>query len=152
MFEKILSNNLSSIIDSVSNGLDSLFTSDEEKLKAKNVLENIKIEYLVKNKELEIEFEREVTKRIEAQKSIIIAEATGESYIQRNWRPLTMLTFTFIIANYYIIQPFAGAIFSIDIGAKPLEPEMWELLKIGMGGYIVALGGKKILESSKWSK
>lgn len=148
----LFSTGLDKVVDSVGKGFDGLFTSDEERLIAKNVLEKIRAEMLKNAQEHDIALEKEVTKRMSLSKDIIVAEATGESYLQRNWRPLTMLTFTFIIANYYIIQPFASAIFSVEIGAKKLEPEMWELLKIGMGGYIVALGGKKMIESSKWSK
>jgi hypothetical protein len=36
----------------------------------------------------------------EAQRDIIVAEAKGESWLQRNWRPMTMLFFTGLIGAY----------------------------------------------------
>ena len=151
-FTKLFSGSIEKIVGEVSSGLDGLFTSDEERLQAKNILQKINNELVKQSQQHDEQMAKEITKRIDMQKSVIIAELNGESWMQRNWRAMTMLTFTFIIANFYIIQPFASAIFSVELGAKKLEPEMWELLKIGMGGYIVALGGKKMLESSKWSK
>jgi hypothetical protein len=68
--------------------------------------------------------------------AIIRAEANSQSWIARNWRPITMLVFVFIIANNYIIYPYLSLFFA----AAPileLPPDMWDLLKIGMGGYIV---------------
>ena len=43
---------------------------------------------------------------IDAQKEVIVAEATSQSFIARNWRPIMMLTFVFIIANNYIFFPY----------------------------------------------
>ena len=90
---------------------------------------------------------------IQAKASIIIAEAKGASWIQRSWRPLTMLTFVAIIANNYIIVPYAVAIIGLDpvTGASPLPmldipPGMWSLLTVGIGGYIGARSYEKGLK------
>jgi len=47
-------------------------------------------------------------KEIEAAAAIIAAEAQGESWLQRNWRPLLMCLFGVIIANNYIVVPLFG--------------------------------------------
>jgi len=78
----------------------------------------------------------------EAQRDIITAEAEGESWLQRNWRPLLMSIFGVIIANNYILNPYLSAIFSVDI-MLDIPPDMWQLLKIGIGGYIASRGGEK---------
>jgi len=70
-------------------------------------------------------------KEIEAAASIIAAEAGGESWLQRNWRPMLMCLFGLIIANNYLVVPLFG-------GPKAdIPPDMWELLKLGVGGYVL---------------
>ncbi|HEY9163898.1 MAG TPA: 3TM-type holin, partial [Magnetovibrio sp.] len=44
-------------------------------------------------------------KELESAAQIIVAEAQGESWLQRNWRPLLMVMFGVIIANNYILVP-----------------------------------------------
>lgn len=81
---------------------------------------------------------------VEQQLASVIAEAKGESMLQRNWRPLTMLTFVAIIANNYILVPYAQA-FGLALPMLQLEPQMWELLQIGVGGYMVLRTTEKLL-------
>lgn len=83
---------------------------------------------------------------------IIKAEAQGESWMQRNWRPVTMLTFVFIIANNYIIAPyvmFLSSMFGYHVELPTLDiPEgMWTLLSIGIGGYITSRGVEKTVKN-----
>ena len=53
LFSSMFSSGVSEVVDSVADGLDTLFTSDEERLKAKNMLEQIKANAKLKDKELE---------------------------------------------------------------------------------------------------
>ncbi|MBC8267611.1 MAG: hypothetical protein H8E36_02580 [Rhodospirillaceae bacterium] len=76
-------------------------------------------------------------KEIEAAASIIAAEANGESWLQRNWRPLLMCLFGLIIANNYLIVPLLGT------PMATIPPDMWELLKLGVGGYVVGRSVEK---------
>tara|TARA_R110000787_G_scaffold63679_11_gene144186 strand:- start:289553 stop:289948 length:396 start_codon:yes stop_codon:yes gene_type:complete len=76
-------------------------------------------------------------KEIEAAAQIIVAEANGESWLQRNWRPVTMLTFVTIIANNYIVVPLFGT------PSAEVPPDMWDLIKIGLGGYVVGRSVEK---------
>lgn len=83
--------------------------------------------------------------------SIITTEASGESWLQRNWRPLTMLSFVTIIVNNYIVAPyvaFFGSMFGSDISLPILEipAGMWGLLQIGIGGYVASRGVEKTVE------
>lgn len=81
--------------------------------------------------------------------SIITAEAQGESWMQRNWRPITMLAFVFIIVNNYILAPytefFTGLFgYAITVPVLDIPEGLWGLLQIGIGGYIASRGAEKI--------
>ena len=73
------------------------------------------------------------------QTEIIVAEAKG-NFIQRSWRPILMLSFGFIV----IYVKFAAPLFGLPI--PELEIEFWELLKIGIGGYVVGRSAEKIAD------
>lgn len=79
-------------------------------------------------------------------RDVIVAEAQGKSWIQRNWRPITMLTFVFIIANNYIFVPYAQA-FGAFVPALEIPNGMWALLNVGIGGYIASRGVEKVFET-----
>jgi hypothetical protein len=76
-------------------------------------------------------------KEIEAAASIIQAEARGESWLQRNWRPMLMCLFGLIVANNYVVAP----IFHTPMADIP--PDMWDLLKLGLGGYVLGRSVEK---------
>jgi hypothetical protein len=81
---------------------------------------------------------------LDAQKSVIVAEASG-SGLKANWRPITMLTFVSIIANNHIVAPYAGALFGPEYAVQlPLPDVMWELIKLGMGGYIIGRSAEQV--------
>tara|TARA_B100000780_G_C20649808_1_gene258868 strand:- start:31 stop:426 length:396 start_codon:yes stop_codon:yes gene_type:complete len=107
-------------------GLDNLFTSKEEKIKAENVIKQILVQ-----KQLELQ---------RMQTEIILAEAKG-NWLQRSWRPLLMLAFGFIVIYVKFIAP----LFSLPI--PPLENEFWNLLQLGIGGYVVGRSAEKIAKS-----
>ena len=79
---------------------------------------------------------------------IVEAEAKSEHAITATWRPITMLVFVVIIANNYIIGPYAEAMFGAQSLTLEIPPDMWDLLKIGLGGYIFSRGAEKSIE--KW--
>jgi hypothetical protein len=91
------------------------------------------------------------TEIIKQQGNIVKAEAQSESWIARNWRPITMLTFVFIIANNYIIYPYLS-LFGIPSTALDIPPDMWELLKIGLGGYVVGRSVEKAVKNYTLTK
>ena len=111
--------------------IDDLHTSDEEKLTLKNKLTVIQNQMHSKI----IDYE---TKLLASQTSIITAEANGQSWIQRNWRPITMLTFLGLV----VCDSFGWL-------ANPLAAEAWTLLQIGLGGYVAGRSGEKIINQLK---
>lgn len=88
------------------------------------------------------------------QSDILMAEIKGQAWLQQNWRPMLMLTFAAIIANNYIVVPWIGvlaAAIGSDFSAPVLEfpGEFWQLLVIGVGGYIA---GRSLEKTQKnWS-
>jgi len=119
------------VIKDLLGGLDKLFTSKEEKIKAENIIKQILIE-----KQLELQ---------QMQTDVILAEAKG-NWLQRSWRPILMLSFGFIVIYVKFIAP----VFGLTIPA--LEIEFWELLKIGIGGYVVGRSAEKISKNITISK
>lgn len=74
----------------------------------------------------------------DAQARVVIAEASSDSWLAKNWRPVTMLTFTLIVFWNYVLVPVVGAT------PAAIPPDMWGLLKLGIGGYIGARTLEKI--------
>ena len=82
-------------------------------------------------------------KELEAAAKIIVAEAQGDSWLQRNWRPMLMVMFGIIIANNYIIVPI------FNTTPAEIPPDMWDLLKLGVGGYVVGRSVEKGVKTFK---
>ena len=73
-----------------------------------------------------------------ARAQIITAEANSQSWLARNWRPITMLTFVGLI----VARWFGFTAEGID---AQLEIELMALIKIGLGGYVVGRSAEKIV-------
>lgn len=80
---------------------------------------------------LTLDLERE---KLAARASLIAAEIGGQSWMQRNWRPITMLSFLTLV----ILDSFGLLVFR-------LSDEAWLLLQIGLGGYVVGRSAEKML-------
>lgn len=88
---------------------------------------------------------QEVQTLVKEQASIIRQEAAGHSWLQRNWRPLLMLVIIIIIANNYIFFPYAK-LFTDKAVMLDLPVYLWDLIKLGVGGYVVGRSGEKIVK------
>lgn len=88
--------------------------------------------------------------RLNAQMKVILAEATGESWLQRNWRPLLMIVIVAIVANNYLLAPYLGAMFGVGLQLA-LPGELWDLMTMGVGGYIAGRSTEKIVGTLKGS-
>lgn len=88
------------------------------------------------------------TKRLEAQEAIITAEAKGESWLQRNWRPLLMVSLSAIVVNNFLLAPYLEAIFHWSVTLE-LPNGLWDLLNIGVGGYVLGRSAEKVTD--RWS-
>ena len=123
--KKILNFLTGNVLKEIGNVIDKIFTNDEERLQAKNELTRI-----IQSKELELQ---------KMQTEVIVAEANG-NWLQRSWRPILMLAFGFIVIYVKFIAPLFG--FTIP----ELEDDFWNLLQIGIGGYVVGRSAEKIAD------
>ena len=114
------------VVKEVGNVIDKLFTSEEERIKAKNEVFKV-----LQEQQLELQ---------KLQTEVILAEANG-NWLQRSWRPILMLSFGFIIIYTKFISQL-----SIHLITPVLEPEFWKLLEIGIGGYVIGRSGEKIVD------
>lgn len=80
-----------------------------------------------------VEWEQRV---MEARAAVLVEEARG-SWLQRSWRPLVMLTFAVIV--------LVGTFVSLPILDD--TSRFWDLLEIGLGGYVVGRSGEKIVQA-----
>jgi len=111
------------LVKEIGNVIDKLFTTEEERLKAKNEIFKV-----LQEQQLELQ---------KLQTEIIVTEAKG-NWLQRSWRPILMLAFGFIVIYVKFIAP----LFSLPI--PPLEDEFWNLLQLGIGGYVVGRSVEKV--------
>lgn len=92
--------------------------------------------------EIEMALADQLESELEAKKDIIVAEAQSNSWLTRSWRPITMLSFVFILVNNYIFVPYAQA-FGAGVPALDIPPNMYGLLTVGIGGYVASRGVEK---------
>ena len=71
---------------------------------------------------------------------IVKAEAGGASFMQRSWRPITMLTFLALIVARWL-----G--FSAPMLSEAEVMKLWDITELGLGGYVIGRSAEKILPS-----
>lgn len=80
--------------------------------------------------------------------AVIVAEANSKVWITAAWRPITMLSFVAIIVNNYMFYPYLSLFWS-DAPKMEIPPDMWDLLKLGLGGYVVGRSAEKVAKNWK---
>lgn len=129
------------LIQPVTDLIDNLHTSDAERDEAKIRL--LEVTHELQTRLLDFE-----TDLVKAQSKIIITEAQG-GWLAASWRPITALTFTFIIAWNYILQPIFSMV--TPLPRLDIPPDMWTLLTVMIGGYVGSRGIEKtVRELIKW--
>ena len=114
---------------------------------------------LPEDKDKRAEIEREINMAMlnnssaieQAASNIILAEAKSESWLASSWRPLLMTVITCIIAWNFLIANLLELAIELFTGDKiplaiDLPKELWNLLMIGVGGYV---GGRSLEKVSK---
>ncbi len=89
----------------------------------------------------EMDFQ-EAQNELRAQASIILGEIQGESWLQRSWRPILMLSVVAIVVNNYILYPYLS-LFGLPATVLELPDELFELMSIGVGGYVLGRSVEK---------
>jgi hypothetical protein len=119
-------------------GIDSWFTSDEERLQAKTQIMMVQAQVMGQV----LEYEKSI---MEAQSAIIQAEAKGDSWIQRSWRPVTMLTFVALV-----VMRWLGL--TDNTISEAIELQLMTLIQIGLGGYVVGRSAEKVVKAIDFGK
>lgn len=135
----ILTGPIKGLIGEIGGVIDNVHTSEEERAAAK-----------AKLRALETEATAQILAHAESlfrsQRDVLVAEITGESALQRNWRPLTALVFVFIIFNNYVIVPYVSA-FGGAVPTLEIPNGMWALLTTMISGYVVSRGVEKVVKA-----
>jgi hypothetical protein len=111
--------------------------SEAEKMEAQ-----LKIKKMIEDRDKSI---------MEAQRDILVAEIQGESWLQRNWRPILMLTVVSIVANNYLVYPYLSLFFSKALILE-LPERLYNLMEIGVGGYVIGRSVEKSIDLWKNGK
>ena len=77
-----------------------------------------------------------------AQSKVIMAEANGEGYLQKNWRPITMLTFVALVVAMAL-----G--FTTDGLTPELQMKLLDIIQVGLGGYVIGRSAEKVMKAYK---
>lgn len=80
--------------------------------------------------------------------SIVRSEIRSDSWLARSWRPLLMMVIILIVFNNFVLAPYVFALFGFAIPTLALPDALWNLMTIGVGGYVVGRSGEKIV--TKW--
>ena len=114
------------ILKPISDIVDHITVSGEDKTK----LELAALQGQINAAQSVIAYEQQL---LDASSKVVLAEAAGNSWLQRSWRPITMLTF--------LLLTVADA-----LGWLPnrLAPQAWTLLQLGLGGYVVGRSLEKV--------
>ena len=81
----------------------------------------------------------ERTSEIEkAAAEVVKAEAQGQNWLQRAWRPITMLVFVALIVARWLGWSAPNL-----TEAEALK--LWDIVEIGLGGYVIGRTAEKVL-------
>ena len=117
---------------------------------------------LPEDKDKRADIEREINMALlgnsaaieQAAASVILAESKSEHWITATWRPILMLTITAIVGWNFLVAPLIELSVLLFTGDQvplsiPLPEQLWTLLMVGVGGYVVGRSGEKIAKNIK---
>ena len=74
---------------------------------------------------------------VDARAAVVVAEAKGESFIQRNWRPMVMLTFAgLVVAHFLGLTP-------PTLPQSEVE-KLLDIIQLGLGGFVIGRSAEKV--------
>jgi hypothetical protein len=118
------------VLEPVFNIIDKAITDKDE---ANRLKAEIRMQMASQNHE-------QLTEHLKSATSIILAEAKG-GWLQRNWRPMLMLTTIAIVANNYIIYPYLSLFWPDAVTILELPDWLFKVMLVGVGGYV---GGRSV--------
>ena len=112
-----------------------LFSTVDKAIPDKDLAEKLKAQ-------LNTQLLQSSTEELKAAAAIVEAEAKSNWFVS-GWRPLLMYVLIFILVWNYIFGPiikiFSGVVITFE-----LPGDVWTLLNIGLGGYVVGRSGESI--------
>jgi hypothetical protein len=115
--------------------LTTIFKTVDKAIPDKDLAEKLKAE-------MNMQLLQSGTEELKASARIVEAEAKA-GWFASSWRPLLMYVMIFILIINYIIAPMVKAVFHVSIGFD-LPTDVFTLLQIGLGGYVVGRSGESI--------
>ena len=106
---------------------DRIFPNPEHELKRLELQQALQAAVLERTSEIE-----------KAAAEVVKAEAQGQDWLQRTWRPITMLVFVALIVARWLgwSAPNLGETEAL---------KLWDIVEIGLGGYVIGRTAEKIL-------
>jgi hypothetical protein len=86
--------------------------------------------------------------KFKAAASIVESEAKSQHWVTATWRPALMWCLIIIVFNNYILMPYVKYFFAVEITLN-IPQDLWTLLQIGLGGYVVGRSGESIAKNFK---
>ncbi len=117
---------LTEIISPVTKLVDEVSTNDEERGQLRLALNQLQVRLSSRL----IDYEQRLS---ELRAQTVQSESQGHSWLQRNWRPITMMTFLVLV----VADAFGWT-------SSPLNDKAWDLLELGLGGYVIGRSVEKI--------
>lgn len=112
-----------------------LFSTVDKAVADKDLAEKLK-------SQLNTQLLQSSTQEFKAAAAIVEAEAKA-NWFAASWRPMLMYVLIFILVWNYIVGPivkvFTGSVITFE-----LPGDVWTLLNIGLGGYVVGRSGESI--------
>ena len=99
----------------------------------------------IKGKEIDPDKLIDTYLRVEELKAKVLSTELSGNWLQRSWRPILMLVLVFIILNNYVLFPYFPDIFN----SLELPTQLWDLLTLGVGGYVVGRSVEKAVKHYK---
>lgn len=95
--------------------------------------------------------QEEITKLLLSNEATIIAAAKDvisteieSGWMGRNWRPTLMFLLMALLVWFVAVAPMFGLVAATKDALSAVPSDLWSLLQIGMGGYIIGRSGEKI--------
>lgn len=126
ILSKIFSKAATDLVREVGGVADNFITTDKEKGAFKNAISELVMTRL---------------NELAAMQSEVLKTEMSGNQLQRNWRPVIMLMFGWVIFYYYFMAPVFG------LPGIDLPDRFWGLLEIGLGGYVVGRSVEKVADT-----
>ena len=117
---------LTQLFSPIADAIDNLHTSEEEKLQIRAAMSRVELQA----REKWLEYERTLA---EVRRDTLVAEISGRSVLQRNWRPITMLVMVALVV-----------VDTLGWSENRLSDGAWLVIQLGLGGYVMGRSAEKI--------